>query len=153
MGYTRGSNWTALDVVGSMQNQITADTSATDTSLSTISIPDYTGVLTGAYLVLTVQQVRNTDAVNQNGIAGWQKIQIRDTSLTYQDAIDIKVGSFYCNPSQVISGTFEIVGSDDLKSYISPNGVYLLRWEDMETYFDSLWFYGTQMKMKLYFGG
>lgn len=152
MGYTRGSIWTYLDVVANAQNEIVIDSSAGDTSLSTIKMPDYTGVLTQAFLCFTVQQVRNTNAVNQNGIAGSQKIQFKEY-LTWRDAVSIKAGSLYCMPDSVIGGTFEYVGNVDLKEYLTPNAVCSLQWEDAESYFDSLMLYGTQMKMKLYFGG
>lgn len=152
MGYTRGSNWTYLDVVANAQNEIVIDSSAGDTSLSTIKMPDYTGVLTQAFLCFTVQQVRNTNGANQNGIAGAQKIQFKEY-LTWRDAIDIKAGSLYCMPDSVIGGTFEYVGNDDLKAYLEPNAVCSLQWKDAESYFDSLYLYGVQMKMKLYFGG
>lgn len=153
MGYTRGHRWTYLDTVATAQNEIIIDSTAGDTSLSSIKMPDYNGVLTQAYLVLSIQQVRNAHAVNQNGIAGFQKIQLQDSLLSYHDAISIKSGSLYCMPDSVIGGTFEYVGNVDLKQYLEPSGVYLLRWEDAEAYFDSLILYGTQMKMKLYFGG
>lgn len=153
MGYTRGHRWTYLDTVATAQNEIVIDSTAGDTSLSTIKMPDYNGVLTQAFLTLTVQQARNTHALNDNGIAGVQKIQLRDSGLTYRDAITIQAGSFYCTPDSVIGGTFEYVGNVDLKQYLAPSGVYLLRWEDAESYFDSMMLYGTQMKMKLYFGG
>ena len=153
MGYTRGHRWSYLDVVATAQNEIIIDSTAGDTSLSTITMPDYNGVLTQAFLVFTVQQVRNADAVNQNGIAGSQKVQFQDSGLSWHDAISVKAGSLYCMPDSVIGGTFEYIGNVDLKEYLKPNGVYLLQWEDAEAYFDSLVLYGTQMKMKLYFGG
>jgi len=145
--------WTYLDIVARAQNEIIIDSTAGDTSLSTIRMPDYTGELVQAYLVLSIQQVRNSDIANQNGISGAQKVQLRDSVMTYHDAITVQAGSFYCMPDSVIGGTFEYVGDVDLASYLEPNGVYLLRWEDAEAYQDSLTLYGTQMKMKLYFGG
>jgi hypothetical protein len=153
MGYSRGHKWTYLEIFASAQNEIIIDSTAGDTSLSTIKMPDYNGVLTQAYLSLTIQQVRNANALNQNGIAGSQKVQFQDSGMVYHDAIAIKSGSLYCMPDSVIGGTFEYVGNVDLKEYLEPNGVYLLQWEDAESYFDSLFLYGTQMKMKLYFGG
>jgi len=152
MGYTRGHRWSYLDVVANAQNEIIIDSTAGDTSLSTLRLPNYTGVLTQAFVCFTVQQVRNTNAVNQNGIAGAQKIQFKE-ALTWRDAVDIKAGSLYCMPDSVIGGTFEYVGNDDLKAYCTPNGVISFQWEDAESYFDSLILYGVQMKMKLYFGG
>lgn len=153
MGYTRGSSWTFLDTVAHAQTEIIIDSTAGDISLSTITMPDYTGPLRQAFLVLTVQQVRNTNGANNNGINGIQKIQLQDSSLTYRDAISVQSGSFYTYPDTVIGGTFEYIGSVDLKQYLKPKGVYLIRWEDADAYFDSLVLYATQMKMKLYFGG
>jgi len=146
-------SWQYLDVVANAQNEITIDSTAGNTSLSSIRMPAYTGTLTQAFLSFTVQQVRNTHAANQNGIAGSQKIQFQDSGLSWHDAVDMKAGSLYCMEDSVIGGTFEYVGNDDLKAYLSPGGVYLLQWEDAESYFDSLIMYGVQMKMKLYFTG
>ena len=153
MGYARGHRWTHINVVAQAQNEIVIDATAGDISLSTITMPDYTGILSQAFLVLTVQQARNTNGANNNGIAGAQNIQLRDSGLIYRNAILIQSGSFYTYPNTVIGGTFEYVGATDLKQYLKPNGIYLLRWEDADAYFDSLVLYATQMKMKLYFGG
>lgn len=142
-----------MELVATAQTEIVIDSTAGDTSLSTIATPDYTGELILAYLVLSVQQVKNWNVANPNGISGFQKIQFRDKALSYHDAISIQAGSFQCMPDSVIGGTFEYVGNINLKQYLEPNYNYLLRWEDAEAYFDSLWLYGTQMKMKLYFGG
>ncbi len=153
MGYTHGQRWAYLDVVAQAQNEIVINATAGDISLSAIQMPDFPGTLSQAFLVLTVQQARNSNVGNNNGIAGAQNIQLRDSGLTYRNAILIQAGSFYTYPDTVIGGTFEYIGATDIKQYLEPNGVYLLRWEDADAYFDSLTLYAVQMKMKLYFEG
>jgi len=143
--------WSYLEVMAGAQNEIVIDSVAGDISLSTITMPNFIGTLASAYLALTVQQVRNSDAVNNNGIAGAQNIQLRDAGLIYRNALVIQSGSFQSNPSEVIGGTFEYMGAVDIKQYIEPSGVYLLRWEDADADNDSLILYGTQMKMRLFF--
>lgn len=143
--------WSYLEVMAGAQNEIVIDDVAGDISLSTITMPNFIGTLASAYLCLTVQQARNTNVGSDNGINGAQNIQLRDSSLVYRNSLVIQSGSFYSKPDTIIGGTFDYIGATDIKQYIEPSGVYLLRWEDADAYYNGIILYGTQMKMRLFF--
>jgi hypothetical protein len=131
-------------------NEIEIDSAVGDISLSTISTPAYQGRLLQANLILLVQEVRNS-AAGLNNINGLQQIQFKGDDLTYRDAIRIPSGTFYFTAADILGGQFRFQGSVDLKDYISPSKTYEVKWEDADASADSLWLYGTQLILRLYY--
>lgn len=150
MGYSIPNKWDFLEVNQQAQNQINIDSVATDISLSTITMPSYIGNLQQAFLDVYVQQVRDTSGA-QNNISGAQYVQLRDSGLTYRNAILIPSGVLDVAANGRESGIFQFMGATDLSSYIAAGGVYLCRWNNAKSTGDDLQLLGTYLRMRLYF--
>jgi len=151
LGYVLPSKWNYIEVWQDPQNEIEIDSTAGDINLSTIYVPSYIGNLIRAVLLMNVTSVRNSNAANNNGINSSQDIQIQDTGLTYRNAISIPAGTFYTYPTTTMGGSFIFNGATNIRSYITPNYNFPVKWKDADAYFDSMWLYGLQIGMRLYF--
>jgi hypothetical protein len=125
------------------QIEAVADTSHTDASLPTVTIPNWTGTIVHVYAGFKFRMVENTNAA-VNKLSGAQEIQINKAGGAWTDAINLVDDQFGLAAStreggDVVMGIIDLVGTIDVF-----NTTAQFQWDEPLTDQDALHFNDVQ---------
>jgi hypothetical protein len=125
------------------QIEVVADTSHTDASLPTVTIPNWTGTIVHVYAGFKFRMVENTNAA-ANKLSGAQEIQINKAGGAWTDAINFVDDQFGLAASTREGGDC-IIGYTDLVGTIDVfNTTAQFQWDEPLTDKDALHFNDVQ---------
>jgi hypothetical protein len=126
------------------QKSVTADTTHTDASLPSITLPDIAGTIVRVYAGIFFRMIENTNAA-ANKLNGTQEIQVKEHAAgAYIDAINLVDDQFGIAASTREGGTI-VRGIIDVSAQVAAfNKTYDFLWDEPLTDQDSLVFYDLQ---------
>lgn len=128
------------------QNLQQLNSSATDKTINSITLPNITGVsIESAYAGVKITGTRNTNAGEHNYLSGAQAIQVDTGSAGWIDAIPNMDRYGLVTPASGFqSFGITAIGNADISAKVAFNATTDFQWEDARAYLNNLEVWGIQ---------